>query len=188
MTPEQVEACTILKVIVGSRCLGLETPESDVDIMGVCIEPIEEAYGLDLDAPFEQFVRTGGARSLSDRSSPDKAATPDEARDGPDLQIYSLRKFLRLALSGNPTILALLFIPESMLLRCDARGAQLMDLAPFIISRQAGKAFLGYMQAQRMRLAGERGQKRINRPDLVEQYGYDTKYAMHVLRLGYTGS
>ena len=169
MTQDQVEQCTILKAIVGSRCLGLETPESDTDIMGVCIEPIEDAYGL--DAPFEQFVRTG----------------PDEARDGPDLQIYGLRKFLRLALSGNPTILALLFMPEDMLLKCDARGAQLMDLAPFIVSRQAGKAFLGYMQAQRMRLTGERGQKRVNRPDLVEQHGYDTKYAMHVLRLGIQG-
>ena len=43
------------------------------------------------------------------------------------------------------------------------------------------------MQAQRQRLAGERGQKRIKRPELEAKYGYDTKYAMHVIRLGLQG-
>lgn len=31
------------------------------------------------------------------------------------------------------------------------------------------------------------GQRNINRPELVAQFGYDTKYAMHMLRLGYQG-
>jgi hypothetical protein len=43
------------------------------------------------------------------------------------------------------------------------------------------------MTAQKERLFGERGQKRVNRPELVEKYGYDTKYAMHVIRLGMQG-
>ena len=169
MTRDQVESCTILKAIVGSHSLGLNTPESDIDEMGICIEPIEEAIGL--NAPFEQFVRTG----------------PDATREGPDLQIYSLRKFMRLALSGNPTILALLFIPTDKLLTCDARASQLRDLIPMIISKKAGNAFLGYMQAQRQRLLGERGEKGVRRRDLEEKYGYDTKYAMHILRLGVQG-
>jgi hypothetical protein len=36
-------------------------------------------------------------------------------------------------------------------------------------------------------MTGERGQMRVNRPELIEQYGFDTKYAGHVLRLGYQG-
>ena len=47
--------------------------------------------------------------------------------------------------------------------------------------------FLGYLQAQKQRLTGERGQKRIHRPELEEMYGFDTKYAMHMLRLGFQG-
>jgi hypothetical protein len=43
------------------------------------------------------------------------------------------------------------------------------------------------MKAQRGRFAGERGQKGINRPELVAQFGYDTKYAYHMLRLGLQG-
>ena len=34
---------------------------------------------------------------------------------------------------------------------------------------------------------GTRGQKRIHRPELEEMYGFDTKYAMHMLRLGFQG-
>jgi hypothetical protein len=43
------------------------------------------------------------------------------------------------------------------------------------------------MESQRQRLLGERGQKKVNRPELEEKYGYDTKYAMHILRLGEQG-
>jgi hypothetical protein len=55
------------------------------------------------------------------------------------------------------------------------------------VARQAGKAFLGYLTAQKQRLLGERGQLRTHRPELVNEHGYDTKYAMHMLRLGYQG-
>ncbi len=43
------------------------------------------------------------------------------------------------------------------------------------------------MERQRDRMTGERGQMRVNRPELIEEYGFDTKYAGHVLRLGYQG-
>ncbi len=43
------------------------------------------------------------------------------------------------------------------------------------------------MEAQRQRLLGERGQKKVHRPELEAKHGYDTKYAMHMLRLGFQG-
>jgi hypothetical protein len=66
-------------------------------------------------------------------------------------------------------------------------GQQLQDLASAFASRHAGKRFLGYLEAQRKRLVGERGQRDVNRVELIEQFGYDTKYAMHMLRLGHQG-
>src|SRR5207248_5650428 len=56
-----------------------------------------------------------------------------------------------------------------------------------IVSRQAGPRFLGYLRSQKERLIGTRGQKRVNRPELIEAHGFDTKYAMHVVRLGRQG-
>ena len=45
------------------------------------------------------------------------------------------------------------------------------------------KPFLGFANAQMARLFGEKGQKNVKRAELEEKYGYDTKYAMHVIRL-----
>lgn len=55
------------------------------------------------------------------------------------------------------------------------------------MSRRAQGPYLGYLQAQKQRLTGERGQKRVHRPELEATYGCDTKYAMHMLRLGFQG-
>jgi hypothetical protein len=54
------------------------------------------------------------------------------------------------------------------------------------VSRKAGERFLSYLVAQKRSLTGERG-ARVKRPDLVARHGYDTKFAMHALRVGYQG-
>jgi hypothetical protein len=63
----------------------------------------------------------------------------------------------------------------------------LRRLRPAILSARAGRGYLGYLKGRKERLLGTRGQKRVNRPELVEAHGFDTKYAMHALRLGYQG-
>lgn len=182
MERSEAEARTILRAVVGSTVHGLNVLDGieDRDEMGICIEPINEAMGV--RAPFEQFIY----RSAAEREGRHDA--PSQAGDL-DLTIYSLRKYVRLALKGNPTILLLFFVPNDMILVSDARGAQLRELAPKIISREAGKAFLGYLQAQRQRLLGERGNGGHGQPrrGLVEKFGFDVKFAMHMLRLGHQG-
>lgn len=177
--PTWLDTSTILRCEVGSGLHGIAdgTP-NDRDEMGVCLEPFPLACGL--SAPFEQYVyRTAAVREQRH----DAPSQPGDL----DLTIYSLRKWARLALDGNPSVLLLLFAPNTHTVTCDARGSQLRELAPAFASRQAGKRFLGYLQQQRQRLLGERGQKNVNRADLVAKYGYDTKYAGHMLRLGAQG-
>ena len=48
-----------------------------------------------------------------------------------------------------------------------------------ILSKRAGRGYHGYLRGQKERLLGTRGQKRVNRPELVDAHGFDTKYAMH---------
>lgn len=145
--------------------------------MGVCLEPRRFVLGF---GKFEQWV----FRSAAEREG--HAGARSKAGDL-DLTIYSLRKWARLALQGNPTVLLLLYLPDNAVVILTSVGQQLQKLAPAFASRRAGKRFLGYLEAQRQRLVGERGQRNVNRVDLIEQFGYDTKYAMHMLRLGYQG-
>ncbi|MGB1275278.1 MAG: DNA polymerase beta superfamily protein, partial [Nannocystaceae bacterium] len=166
------EPNTILRGVVGSTVHGLSvSSQDDRDEMGICVEPIEHFFGL--RKKFEQWVHR---------------TKPEGVRSGPgdlDLTIYSLAKWARLAIHGNPTILTLLFIPEGAIVYCDERGYALRGMRDAFIGDNIFGPYLGYMQQQRKRL--ENKVKVPNRPELVEAYGYDTKYAGHILRLGYQG-
>ncbi len=81
----------------------------------------------------------------------------------------------------------LLHVPDDQCSVLEEPGRTLRANKQWFASRRAGHAYLGYMQRQRDRMTGERGQMRVNRPELIERHGFDTKYAGHVLRLGYQG-
>ncbi len=91
-------------------------------------------------------------------------------------------KWARLALAGNPTVLLVLFVPGQDVAFRSNEGARLTDNAHRIVSRLAARRFLGYLYGQRA-MTGASG-AHTNRPELVAVHGYDTKYAMHALRLG----
>lgn len=170
-TQEIAENNLILLCTVGSTVHGLNVPgQDDHDEMGVCIEPPEYVIGL---KTFEQYVS---------RSKPEGVRS--EFGDT-DRTIYSLRKWCRLALNGNPTILLLLFADS--IIEPDEIAFVLRTNKHWFASREAGKRFLGYLISQKQRLLGERGNMRVKRSELVSEYGYDTKYAMQMLRLGYQG-
>jgi predicted nucleotidyltransferase len=166
----------ILRTEVGSTVhgTGLEGHE-DHDEMAVAIMPPSDVLGTD---PFEGLQwRTAdeGVRS-----------TPADT----DLAVYSLRKFLRLAGAGNPSILVALFGPPEKVFEKTWEGERLLAHRHSFVSKQAGRKFLGYMDAQRRRMQDSKDglrAPRSNRPELVAAHGYDTKFAMHMLRLGFQG-
>lgn len=175
-----IDKRTILRGVVGSTAHGLHTDDGvdDRDEMGICIEPMASMMGV---SEFEQFIYRTAAERTGKHDAPSRAGDLD-------LTVYSLRKWTRLALHGNPTVLLLLFLPPEL---CTVRlgiGGGIQELAPHFASREAGMRFLGYLTAQKQRLLGERGGDHgIRRPELIEKYGYDTKYAMHMVRLGIQG-
>ena len=164
----------LLLCVVGSTVHGLAVKDGveDLDVMGLCCEPARRVLGLE---PFEQWV--GRTKGMGQRS---------EAGDV-DAVVYSLRKWTRLALQGNPTVLLPLFVPPDHVLIETSAGTALREMSDAFASRRAGHRFLGYATAQRERLEGTRGQLRVHRPELVALYGFDTKFAGHLLRLVHQG-
>ena len=164
---------TILRCQVGSGVHGTNiVGTDDRDEMGICLEPPEYVVGL---SRFDQYVyRT----------------QPEGVRSGPgdlDLTIYSLRKWMRLAVGGNPTVLLPLFVPPNEIVTIADAGESLRANADMVLSRQAGHRFLGYLRSQRDRMVEHPNGKRTNRPELIEVYGFDVKYAGHMVRLGIQG-
>lgn len=165
-----VDGC-ILRGLVGSTVHGLSNPGTDDrDEMGVCVEPPEYVLGL---RRFEHCV----ARTQ-----------PEGAPSGPgdvDLTVYGLRKFCSLAAKGSPTVLLLFFVRGDDVLEQTDLGRELQALAPAFLSQRTARAFLGYVEAQARGLRGERHATRTR--ELSSAHGYDTKYAMHAMRIAHQG-
>lgn len=169
------KAGEILRTEVGSGLHGIAVEgTADHDEMGVYIEPPECVIGL--RPPMDHYVfRT----------------RPEGHRSGPgdtDLVMYSLRKYLKLATEGNPTVLLPLFAPQSSVYAVTEAGRELRESATAFLSRTALRRFIGYMDGQGDRMLGIGRRSDVpNRPELVERHGYDVKFASHALRLAYQG-
>lgn len=156
--------------IGGSELHGAKVGATDdTDLYGVYIEPPEQALGLD---PLEHFVwSTAG----------------DDRRNGPDdvdVTLYSLRKWAAMAAKGNATALHFLFArPQEV---STESWNIVRENHRVFLSRASAQQFLGFAENQFKRLTGEKGSgKKGQRPEYIGNFGYDTKAAMHGLRLLY---
>lgn len=165
-----VDPATILLGEYGSRAHGTGSEDSDTDLIGICVEPREYLLGLNQFEQLRTQTAEPGARS---------------GRGDVDRTVYSLRKWARLAVAGNPSILFALFLPDYDTLT--AAGSLLLGYRDVFLSKAMAGRFLGYMNAQRAVLTGERG-KRVQRPELVSRFLFDTKFAYHMLKLGIQGT
>lgn len=169
------EANLILRTVVGSGVHGIAIEgRDDRDEMGVFIEPIDHVLG-----------------TAGDMSTVTYRTKPEGVRSEPgdlDLSLYSLRKYINLAAKGNPTALLPLFAPQESIIFMTEAGRILRAHRDEFLSKQAVERFLGYMFAQHERMMGRGKRNRVpDRPELVEQYGWDVKYGAHALRLAYQG-
>lgn len=173
--PEVAIPNEILRTVVGSGVHGIAIEGTDDhDEMGVFIEPPHYVLGV---------------RDYRDNYN--SRTQPEGVRSGPgdtDLIIYSLRKYLRLAVKGNPTVLTLLYAPPESVIKSTPLGAELRAIRAAFLSDGAVERFLGYMHAQHERMMGAGKRNRVpNRPELIEAYGWDVKYGSHALRLAHQG-
>lgn len=188
MNIEQIHENTIMRCQVGSGLHGVtQSGHDDRDLMSIVVEPPEVVLGLHTDA--RQHIWETDCLSWR----PDGTRKPEGERSGPgyiDLTAHGLTKWATLvAGKGDATSMMPLFAPEhefEVLTQC---GWYLRSNAVHFLSKKTGKAFSGYLQSQLQLMLGQRAGKKghTNRPELIREYGFDTKAGYHALRLGIQG-
>lgn len=161
--------CIIKSFIGGSQLHGAKvTGYDDLDIYGCYIEPPEYILGT---LSMEHFVWSSSSNA--------KQNTANDV----DVTMYSLHRWGELILKGNPAILHYLFSDNETHYNSTWESF-IYPLRDKLLTKKSAKQYIGFANAQRMRLTGEKGMGRHGqRPDLIEKYGYDTKFAMHYIRL-----
>jgi len=159
----------IYKTLCGSHIYGTNVAESDKDYQGVFVEPKEVVFGLfKVDEVDFSTNKTNTANSSDDI----------------DYKVYAFRRFVELAATkSNPNILELLFVRKNHIQFMNEWGERLRAARGLFVSKMAYDKFCGYAHAQRMRMEQSDRNPHGGRGWMVEKYGYDVKYAMHVVRL-----
>jgi len=161
---------SILLAYRGSIAHGTYEPSSepgsidDKDVIGVTVPSLDHYIGQ----------RRFGSRG-----------TVEIVSDPWDIVVYEARKAIRLLTKGNPNVLSLLWLDPSLYIERTPPGERLIEARPLFATRSTFHSFAGYARSQlgKMERGAFRGYMGEKRKRLVEQHGYDTKNAAHLIRL-----
>lgn len=147
-TNEKLKDNVVLLVVAGSHGYGLNTEESDLDIRGISMGTPDSILGME---SFDIF---------------DNKNT--------DTVIYSMKRFVELAMKGAPNVLEILFSNPENILYCDEKiGKMLLDNRNMFLSKRIYYSFKGYAK-NALKDAEKRLETNPKKAD---------KYAMHYIRL-----
>lgn len=173
---------TLFLTIYGSRAYNLHNPTSDVDIRGFCVPP--KPYWLGFQKKFEQA----------------------EFKGDPDIVVFNIQKFFKLASDCNPSVIEILFTDSSCHLKTTKLGEDVLNLRKSFLSKKVRHTFSGYAVSQLKKIKTHfkyihnpptanssveelrsydawlktRNPKRL---EMELKWGYDCKHAMHLVRL-----
>jgi len=168
------------EVIMGSMAYGVSSDTSDMDVYGFAIPPKEDV-----------FPHLRGEIPLFDACEPkfkqfqqhhilDASALGGRGREY-DITIYSIAKFFRLLTDNNPNIIDSLFVPQNCVLHATPVAQRIREKRKIFLHKGCWAKFKGYAYTQIHKMETKKPQG--NRKALVDTYGYDVKFAYHVVRL-----
>jgi hypothetical protein len=120
----------LLTVVVGSKAYGLDNDQSDTDLATIFAMPTDHLLSL--------------------QSMPGTEQPPDRSGEGQDSGQWEVKKFMQMALSGNPTVLETLWAP--MVTQQNQFGQTLRFHRRKFLSRKVIGAYAGYASQQAAKL------------------------------------
>lgn len=167
--PENIDY-PFYEVIGGSKSYGIISNSSDYDIIGVVIPPKEQIY----------HHLTGMVPGFGPEPSKFKNFVAHHIGEY-DINLVEIVKFFNLCAENNPNMLEILFIEESLIMVNSDQSALIRENRLDFLNKNAYFKFTGYAKSQRNKLKNRANSE--HRKELYEKYGYDTKFAYHMIRL-----
>lgn len=168
-----------LEVLMGSFAYGVSGQSSDIDLYSICIPPKDFTF-----PHLRGFVQGFGPTPESFTSWQRHHIKVEEGTVNEkeyDVTSYGIVEFFRLAADNNPNMIDALFVPDRCLSLMTDVGRVIRDNRRMFLHKGSYPKFRGYSytQMRQIRQKNPTG-KRL---ELVEKFGYDTKFAYHCIRL-----
>lgn len=176
--PPFVESGTQYETMMGSVAYGVSSDTSDNDVYGFCMPPKDYVFphlaghipGFSTQVQkFDQYQQ----HHIIDK----------ETRKEYDMNIYGIVKYFKLCMDNNPNMIDSLFTAQNMVLSQTRIGQMVRDNRRIFLSKKAWHSFKGYSYSQMHKMKVKNPDPTSTRYEMVQKYGYDVKFAYHVVRL-----
>lgn len=176
--PSFIKSNVHYEVVMGSSAYGVSSNDSDLDIYGFCIPPkviifphlAGEIMGFGKQIKrFEQYQQ----HHIKDPSNEKEY----------DLTIYSIVKYFQLCMDNNPNMIDSLFVPRRCILHSTQVGEFVRENRKSFLHKGSWFKFKGYAYSQVHKMNIKNPEEGSTRYEMVQKYGYDLKFAYHVVRL-----
>lgn len=164
--------------IMGSQAYGVSDDSSDMDLYGFCIPEKHLVF------PHLAGEIHGFGRQLQRFEQYQQHHVNDtDAGKEYDVTIFSITKYFQLCMENNPNMIDSLFTPQNAILHASPIAQMVRDRRRMFLHKGAWHKFKGYAYSQVHKMRSKENPESLKRQALVEQFGYDVKFAYHVVRL-----
>lgn len=159
---------------MGSVAYGVSSDTSDCDVYGFCI-PTKELVFPHLTGEIHGF-----GRQIQRFEQWQQHHVEDEKKSY-DLQIFNIVKFFQLLMENNPNIVDSMFTSQECVLHITQVGNMVRENRRLFLHKGMWHKFKGYAYSQLHKMSSKEPEGK--RKELREQFGFDVKFAYHVVRL-----
>ena len=178
--PQWLPSTTHYLCLMGSVAYGVSGDDSDSDIYGFCVPPKEMVF------PHLAGEIQGFGRQIKRFEQWQEHHIRDvDAGKEYDFQVYNIVKYFQLSMENNPNMCDALFVPERCVIHCNAIGNMVRENRKLFLHRGCWHKFRGYAYSMVHKMSIKNPEEGSKRCELIRQFGMDTKYAYHVVRLVY---
>ena len=172
--PKWLPDHVMYETIVGSVAYGVSNEWSDADIYGFCIPPKEVVF------PHLAGEILGFGRQKKRFEQYQGHHITDGEKEY-DITIFSIVKYFHLCMENNPNMIDSLFTPANCVLHATQVGQRVRENRRLFLHKGCWHKFKGYAYSQLHKMTSKNPAGK--RQEIVEQFGYDLKFAYHTVRL-----
>ena len=176
--PKWLPNNTAMLVIMGSQAYGVSNDDSDQDIYGFCIPPKELVF------PHLAGEIPGFGRQIQRFEVWQEHHIQNFAKEVEhDFAVYGIVKYFQLCTENNPNMIDSLFVPQNCVIHSTQIGLMVRENRKMFLHKGAWHKFKGYAYAQMNKIGQKSNASNPKRQETIEKFGYDVKFAYHVVRL-----